>query len=167
MSGQLTIEIPVEPWLYQYLSARLGQSPWKMSMRNYEGKLLLSNMGSKNERYKKLECWDKKSDKLTYKLIVPWHYANDTGKYNLNEYGVESFVTYYQTQFKRDLILWVESRMGLKQLPTGKGSIYIKQAILDFCKKNGIDEDHIPFETLKKRVYRAFAEKKKQAVFID
>lgn len=167
MSGQLVIEIPVEPWLYQYLNHRISESPWKVTLNSYDGKLLLSNMGGKQDQVKKVEFYDKKTDKIIYKIVVPWKFATRYSKYTLTPEGVDTFVCYYQNLFKRELILWVESRIQLKKVVTGKGNIYIKEAILDFCKKNGLEEDHIPFETLKKKVYREFAQRKKQAVFVN
>jgi hypothetical protein len=171
MAGHsLKFEIECEPWLYKYLTVKLGPSPWKITMEHYEGKVLFANMGTKRNVciYKP---WKRGAGVMSYEIIVPWYYINQYSKHGFTQDNLNRFLKVFKGRFKDDLILWMECREQMnRELPFKPGEkrkFSTKQTILGFCTKFGITEDDMPYETMKKIVYRYFTEKNKPITLIE
>lgn|SRR5574343_122699 len=157
----IQVNLNVEPWMRKYLEVELGPQPFKITMDHYEGKVLFANLcGKKCE----VKGWTRKPGMEIFSLQIPWKYMHQWGLVDMPEENVEHFVEHQQRKFKRQLILWVESRITLDEKL--RKQIQIKDAILSFCEKFKIPEDDIPYETLKKIVYRALGAKNKVETII-
>lgn len=170
MSGHnLTYKVEVEPWLFKYLEYKLGPSPWKLTTNHYEGQLLLSNMATKSRAVKNIP-WKKGENTILYEIIIPWYYTNQKGKYFFCEDNLNRFIRLYKNRFKEELIIWFEAREcitnGTIKTEGGVRKFFMKDTLLAFAQKIGLTEEEMPYETMKKLVYRHFTKQKSRVEIV-
>lgn len=158
------IYLSVEPWLYNYLSSTLGPSPWDITTRGVaEGKVIFSNLGGKVSRFNKPVVYEPQKQQVKYTMIVPWRWYERYNRCSLSEEAMDHLISYFHDKFHREMMLWIESRIHIKNTK-GEAGIYIEDAIKDFCEKHNIHEDIMPLDTIKKRYWREIKRLKSRIV---
>lgn len=166
-----TITIPVRPFVKKFINTRYNCSVWKFSKTDRIGKYfyaLLQRQPCTPENYTKMAT--------TMTVEIPISYAHNKGVYlsqeDVNDFNdfihdelVDGIVSYCQNiQAKQGVKKYGQTYLKLETKGTAKFRkipnpnvtqfFELKEIICDHLLRFGINEDDIPFETIRKNVYR-------------
>lgn len=160
-----TIKIPVTEKQNQLLKVMVGPSPFKASYKNALGKLILNNFrGQKGIKRQNTQ----KYQGLYFEIIIPYTWIERHGVQFISDQSVQDFMEYLKKEFEMRMFCYIDSVLDFKQryntrkkqTVRGKAAkdellvAKMKEAALCFLDKNGLNEDFMAFDTIKKSYQR-------------
>lgn len=166
---QIVLEIPVKRYVLNYIENKYG-SPWIISKRFKEGRMLINLLNRAPNRYEKYRSSD---SLLKIKLLTDT--INDQGCY-LTPKNIDEFCEFIKQCILDDIVnysLFIKGGIGLKnaervdiklredhvsprKAPTREGIKFFsqKEIIFDILSHYGIDESDMTYDSIAKHLQR-------------
>jgi hypothetical protein len=161
-----SLKIPVTDYQYQLLISQLGPTPYQADCRSYVGKLILSQYNNKAGVKRQIRYTESK----IYEIDIPNRWVDRHGAFFISDESVADLIEFFDKQFKRKLYNYIESVMDFKEDFEKNRKIDLvakmKDAACRFLDKNGMNEDLMKFETIKKG-YQRYKLRSSQVDFIS
>lgn len=157
---RITIDIPMEGYLVKYMRVELPGDPYVVDERDYAAIVLMNLLNKKDRNPYRIN-----------RTITPNYFSVALGDKMMNRFRLFTisqenamrFAKYAKRLFYRDLERYVQAR---SEIIEGRPKIFIRESILLFCEKYQISEDDLPFENLRKHIYRSVYSKNKPAILV-
>jgi hypothetical protein len=158
-----TLSIPVNRYQLAILVKELGTNPWKINTTQWLGKILIGHL----ERSRRIPH----QAQLTghnFLVELPDSFVKHYGLNYINPENITEFLSAVDRQFRNGLFAYVDKGL-LVRTKIGQGKIRemdltIKDSIREYCAKNGVQEEDIPFDALTKAFYRSRKSSKNSVV---
>ena len=147
---EVKITIPVKPFYRKIVDQDYG-NPFKITTEQYAGKILLGFMRNSSANPKHFFGND------VIELIIPKFYFNQYNIGELTDEKISLFIEYLDKRFRDRLYSFMDGRLTLdEKINESKKVVSVKMsdAMRDFCKPYGIEEDEIPYEAYIKQYFR-------------
>lgn len=149
---EISIKIPLQPFLHKYLLKELGQ-PYVLTKKDPIGKVLLAHV-TRPEDIRPARSF---KNEVFFKINLPNYFWCKVGITTLTQENENQFIDYVKDLFYKDLCIWVSSRMELKYSDKKRitpAAVKKSDALLDFCKVYDINVDDVNMDTLFKVLQR-------------
>lgn len=164
MGSEMIIELPLKPFLKDYLVHLFGPEPIFASNTGILFPILYPMLEIPPKITHVLPAQYESSIKITLPYQCVRFPKNPSCYFYINDSNVRNFQKIIHWWFRQDFYHFMESRMSLKEKiqnmdneileDLGKNNFGIFQSINDFCTLRDINPDHVDFDALCKSYFR-------------
>ncbi len=151
-----SIKIPVSDKQYKLLTAIIGPAPFNVNQRNYFGRIILANFRNNN-----IKQWRHKYNGLYYEVNVPHLWVQRYGVCFVSDKSVEDFLEHVEKEFRHRMFSYIDGVLDFKERynlasvnKNKKVVAKMKEAALEYLYKNGLNEEYMTFDNIKKSYQR-------------
>ena len=151
-----SIKIPVTEKQFQLLNAVIGPPPFNAKQKNYFGRIILSNF-----RDHTIKQWRHNYQGLYYEVNVPHLWVEKYGVCFVSDKSVDDFLEHVEKEFRYRMFSYIDGVLEFKErynLATNNSNKKIvakmKETALEYLYKNGLTEDFMTFDSMKKSYQR-------------
>lgn len=146
---RISYKIPCTPLLKKILQKHLTTTPYKLSVGNLSGKIMLGLMALKQTSKSTMHFGPE-----MFEIEIPTYYWQNYPLKGIRDDHAAILLNYHYETFTQNLFSFIDSRLILRAEGDTRNRLSIQKSIFEFCKAYGITDEDIQLDTLLKDYYR-------------